>query len=315
MANDQVVGGAQDLVAAGQLLQSETAQIQAMNAPPSEKAKKLDQSFKKYANSLRNHGVQQSTIDAYGALISKMPEQANLLVTALTDLTKSQLQSVLDLQKKQADLAMAKSDRLADATTGIASFATIVSTIARYLGFDDFAETVEAKTKDIMSRVKIGLNTDGIGNGLDAGINNLRTNSVALWKANADSVGQTAQAVANGAPMDVPTAANPFVVGAANAESAPATGSKPVAPQTPKGVSWNSIQESLTKEGASAADQTKVKKLFADAADKTGDVATIDSTKETAALLKAIKAESALNKYVPAIKTVVEREMHITGNT
>lgn len=313
MANDQVADGANGLVVAGQLLQSETAEIQKKNIPAAQKAQLLDQSWKKYANSLRNHGVQQATIDVYGALIAKMPEQADMLVKALNDLTKEQLQSVLSLQKKQAELAMSKSDRLADATTGIASFATIISTIARYLGYNEFAESVEAKTKEIMGNVKISLNTDNIGNGLDAGLNNLATNMKARIQANVQDVTRMAQGVANSAPMDIQNAVTPFVSGAAaaGAQQTP----QQAAPAASKGVQWKSVEEGLTKDGASVDDRKKVQKLFADVAGVGGDVTSIDSVSESAKLIKAIKAEISLNKYAPSIQTIVNREMHITGNT
>ncbi|OFW88848.1 MAG: hypothetical protein A3J37_04440 [Alphaproteobacteria bacterium RIFCSPHIGHO2_12_FULL_45_9] len=316
MANETTNLGDQTI----QVVQAWSGENDAINKrkiSAAEKAKLVAQNNQKLYGGLRNIKVSEEVINAFGNIINKMPEQAGLILPVLTAISQRQMDHVLDLQRKQAELAMDKSNKLADAVTGIASFATIISTIARYFGQDDFAETVEAKTKDIMGRVKIGLNTDNIGNGLDRSQNDLRSNLMRTIIANAKDVAGMADSVQDAAPSHFKTGIDPYVQGAANApRTEPAsTGAKTAPAAEAKGVSWKALQSDLRQENISAADEKRVLVIFGNAA---GDNATLDTTAEAAALVKAIKAETSLNKFVPAVERTVkraEREMHITGNT
>lgn len=313
MANETTNLGDQTI----QVVQAWSGENDAINKrkiSAAEKAKLVAQNNQKLYGGLRNIKVSEEVINAFGSIINKMPEQAALLLPVAVATAKGQIDIVQDLQKRQAEMAMDKSNKLADATTGIASFATIISTIARYFGQDAFAETVEAKTKEIMSNVKIALNTDNIGNGSDHKLNDLRGNLMRTIVANARDVAGMADSVQDTAPSHFKTGIDPYVQGAANApQTAPAsTGAKAAPAAESKGVSWKALQSDLRQENISAADEKRVLVIFGNAA---GDNATLDTPKEAAALLKAIKAEAGLNKFATAVERTVERGMHITGNT
>ena len=292
----------------------ENAAISKRKISDAEKAKLVAQNNQKLYGGLRNIKVSEEVINAFGHIIEKMPEQSSLLLPAIVATSQKEIGIVQDLQRRQAEMAMDKSNKLADSVTGIASFATIISTVARYFGYDDFAETVEAKTKEIMGNVKIALNTDNIGKGVDTKLNDLRGNLLRTIVANAKDVAGMAETVQEAAPSKFKTGIDPYVQGATNAPRQESTGTatREASSGEAKGVSWKALQSDLKKEGITAADEKKVLVIFGNAA---GDNATLDSPKEAAALLKAIKAEAGLNKFASTVERTVERGMHITGNT
>ncbi|MCB1550404.1 MAG: hypothetical protein KDJ26_00230 [Alphaproteobacteria bacterium] len=122
-------------------------------------------SQKRLYKSLRDAGVNEKVVEAVETLVSAFPDNEVKVAESLRQAAAGKVQRMLELQSEQAKMRMNLNTRPEQMKVSIASFATAISTICRLFGANDFAEAIEAKTKEIMDTVDVQLDTSQLTDG------------------------------------------------------------------------------------------------------------------------------------------------------